>query len=180
MVSYVKSEGYCVNDGSVGDDNMRILVISDTHKSLNRAIELVHEFSGKIDAVIHLGDNVADADFIKREYELPVYVVAGNCDSEGSAPCECIEVFEGRKIFFTHGHHYNVNYHTDRLIQRAESLGADICLFGHTHIPYIEIMSNIIVMNPGSLSQPRGGSRPSYGIIRIENDKIYPMIVPYI
>ena len=161
-------------------DTMRILVISDTHQKLNRAIELVHDFSKRIDAVIHLGDNTDDVDFIKRNYRLPVYVVAGNCDYGSSAPPENVVTFEEKKIYFTHGHSFNVRYNADMVQERAESFGANVCLFGHTHIPYVNIQKNIIVMNPGSLSEPRGGSKPSYGIIKIDNGKIYPMVIPYI
>ncbi len=159
---------------------MRILVISDTHRKLNRAIELVHDFSKRIDAVIHLGDNTDDVDFIRRNYRLPVYTVAGNCDYGSTAPPENIVTFEDKKVFFTHGHAYNVKYNADMVKERAESLGADICLFGHTHMPCVKIERGIIVMNPGSLTEPRGGSKPSYGIIKIENGKIYPMVIPYI
>ncbi|MBO5560069.1 MAG: metallophosphoesterase [Firmicutes bacterium] len=159
---------------------MRILVISDTHRKLNRAIELVHDFSKSIDAVIHLGDNTDDVDFIRRNYRLPVYTVAGNCDYGSTAPPENIVTFEDKKVFFTHGHAYNVKYNADMVKERAESFGADICLFGHTHMPCVKIERGIIVMNPGSLTEPRGGSKPSYGIIKIENGKIYPMVIPYI
>ncbi len=159
---------------------MRILVISDTHRSLNRAIELVHEFSKRIDAVIHLGDNTEDVDFIRRNYRLPVYVVAGNCDYGSTAPHESVVEFEGKKVFFTHGHYYNVKYNADAVTKRALELGADLCLFGHTHAPHLQLGGDVIVMNPGSLSEPRGGSKPSYGIVKIENDRIIPMVIPYI
>ena len=159
---------------------MRILVISDTHRKLNRAVELVHDFSKRIDAVIHLGDNTEDVDFIRRNYRMPVFVVAGNCDYGSSAPHENVVSFEEKKIYFTHGRAFNVRYNADLVKERAESLGADVCLFGHTHVPFIEIQKNIIVMNPGSLSEPRGGSKPSYGIIKIDNGKVYPMVIPFI
>ena len=161
-------------------DTMRILVISDTHRSLNRAIELVHEFSKRIDAVIHLGDNTEDVDFIRRNYRMPVYVVAGNCDYGSTAPHESVVEFDGKKVFFTHGHYYNVKYNADAVTKRARELGADLCLFGHTHAPYLQFGGDVVVMNPGSLSEPRSGSKPSYGIVKIENGKIIPMVIPYI
>lgn len=159
---------------------MRILVISDTHRSTARMVELVHEFSKKIDAIIHLGDNTEDVDYIKRNYKLPVYVVAGNCDYGSTAPHESLLLLGDKKIFITHGHYYNVKYNTTLLVKRAGELNADVCLFGHTHIPYIQIENKVVIMNPGSLSEPRGGSKASYGILKIENDRVFPMVIPYI
>lgn len=159
---------------------MRILVISDTHRGTSRLIGLMHEFSKRVEAVIHLGDNVEDIDFIKKNYRLPVYVVAGNCDYGSSAPHECVLTIEGKKIFITHGHYYDVKYNEDVVTNRAVELGVDACLFGHTHIPYVQIHNSIVIMNPGSLSEPRGGSKPSYGILKIENGRILPMVLPYI
>ncbi len=159
---------------------MRILVLSDTHRNLGRAIELVHDFSKRIDAVIHLGDNAEDIDFIKKNYRLPVYAVAGNCDYGSTAPHESVLTFENTKVFITHGHYYNVKYNADIVSQQAVALGADVCLFGHTHMPYVQVKQNVVIMNPGSLSEPRGGSKPSYGILKIDNGKVYPMIIPYI
>ena len=43
---------------------------------------------------------------------------------------------------------------------------ADICLFGHTHIPYFEIVDGLYVMNPGAVCSN------SYGIIDIEKGAI--------
>ena len=160
---------------------MRILVVSDTHRNTGRFVELMQEFSKKIEAVIHLGDNVEDVDFVKRNYRLPVYVVAGNCDYGGNVPHEVLLHIGGKRVFFTHGHYYNVRYNSvDTLAKRAAEVQADICLFGHTHIPTVQVQNGIIFFNPGSLNEPRGSSRPSYGIIKIENDRICPMAVPYI
>ena len=161
-------------------ETMRILVLSDTHYKTDGAEELLEELNGQINAVIHLGDNTADAAFIKQNYSMPVFVVAGNCDTDDRYPNEMVVKLRGKIIFITHGHRYGVNYGMEKLIHRAQQCGADVCLFGHTHIPYVEIADGMVIMNPGSLSKPRGGSQPSYGIIKIEDEKIYPIIVPYI
>ena len=48
---------------------------------------------------------------------------------------------------------------------------------GYIHERNLEVIKNIVVMNPGSLALPRGGSKESYGIIKIEDNEIYPTIV---
>ena len=39
------------------------------------------------------------------------------------------------KLFVTHGHAYGVKSGLGRLAERAKTLGADVVLYGHTHIP---------------------------------------------
>ncbi len=159
---------------------MRILVLSDTHRSLNRALLLMNDIIYEIDYVFHLGDNTEDAEFLRDNFNVPVLCVAGNCDHDCSVADEEIIELENKKILLTHGHKYGVKYDTaDRLIYRAQEVGADICLFGHTHVPFLALVRGIIVMNPGSLSLPRGNSKASYGIIKIEDNDIYPSIVEW-
>ena len=156
---------------------MRILVIGDTHGNTENILDIMHDLAGRLDAVIHLGDIVSDAEIIKS---VPVHTVAGNCDKNTSAPDEDLLEAEGKLIYITHGHLFNVNYSTKRIEERAKELNADVCLFGHTHIPYLNVDHGHITMNPGSLSEPRGGSQAGYGILKIENGKIIPMLLPYI
>ena len=53
----------------------------------------------------------------------------------------------------------------------------DVILFGHTHISKIEYGSTgILMMNPGSMSEPRLG-KASFGVIVIEDGILTPRIV---
>ena len=159
---------------------MRVLVLSDTHRNMARVVALMKEIKNEIDIIIHLGDNTEDAEFIRRHYNLPVYNVSGNCDSDISVPEDDLVFCGKKKIFITHGHRYGVKYGvTDNVIYRAMEAGADVCLFGHTHIPMHGNISGIEVMNPGSISLPRGGSNPSYGIINIIEDAVFVSVVDY-
>ncbi|MBQ3254094.1 MAG: metallophosphoesterase family protein, partial [Acholeplasmatales bacterium] len=54
------------------------------------------------------------------------------------------------KIYFTHGHMYNVKMTYNTIIYKASSLDASICLFGHTHNPDVFLIDNILFLNPGS------------------------------
>ena len=58
---------------------MKILVLSDSHSTLNfmrRCIDAV-----KPDTIVHLGDHYDDAEAMKEEYpRIPLYQVPGNCD----------------------------------------------------------------------------------------------------
>lgn len=157
---------------------MRILVISDTHRNLRNVYKTINSIENMIDAVIHCGDVTEDAETIRRRYpKLKVFNVRGNCDYDSSVPDEDIFILSGKRIFVTHGHMYGVNWNTDRLCFRAAEAEADVCLYGHTHIPDIENYGTVTIMNPGSISSPRGGSKCSYGIIKIEDGVVTATIV---
>ena len=159
---------------------MRLLVVSDTHRDISRVCRIINDTKGLIDGVIHLGDVVEDADKLRKLYDwLPVYNICGNCDYGTDVPPINVLDFDGKKILITHGHLFGVYYDTTKLVYKAMEAGADIALFGHTHIPYLEKIHNVYVMNPGSLTQPRGGSKPNYAIIKIENGAVIPSLVEY-
>ncbi|MGN1318836.1 MAG: metallophosphoesterase family protein [Lachnospirales bacterium] len=159
---------------------MKILVISDTHRVLNKVYNVIDCIKDNISAVIHCGDVCEDVDILKHRYkDLPIYNVKGNCDYGCSVPSEEVVTLGGKKIFITHGHLYSVNYDISRLCYKGAELGVDVCVFGHTHIPVIEYYNGITILNPGSLTSPRGGSKPSYGILTIENGVLRASIVEY-
>ena len=107
--------------------------------------------------IIHLGDNVQDANEIKRIYTGSIINVRGNCDFNVDAPSERLEVINSKRFFITHGHRYDVKYSLSRLKFRALEQKADVVLFGHTHISQIVYEEGIWFINPGSPSIPRDG-----------------------
>lgn len=108
------------------------------------------------DVVLHLGDNVSDVEIIKKEIGKDVIFVKGNCDIERSAKVEQLIELENKKILMTHGHEYGVKSSLLNLNYRAKELGADIALYGHSHIASIEKHDGVWFVNPGSVSLPRG------------------------
>lgn len=53
-----------------------------------------------------------------------------------------------------------------------EKYNVDILVFGHTHIPFIKNIENQIVINPGSVGQPRdGNNKASFCIIDLKNNQ---------
>ena len=47
----------------------------------------------------------------------------------------------------------------------------DVVMFGHTHVPYIDIGPDLTILNPGSLSFPRQeGRKGSYMILEMDED----------
>ena len=75
-------------------------------------------------------------------------------------------------IFMAHGHRHDVYDTTYHLRREAQTIGAKIALYGHTHVAQCEYIDGIYVMNPGSISRPRLGAK-SYGFIDIDNKGIF-------
>lgn len=77
----------------------------------------------------------------------------------------------------THGHAFSVKSGYQEICREASGQGADIVLFGHTHLPLLEYIEkgtirgvdrNLVLFNPGSLG---GMLDASFGNLSIsEND----------
>lgn len=147
---------------------MIIAVLSDTHRG-KKYIGAAKKIIKDADILIHLGDNIDDAELLEKSFDGKTYIVAGNCDYSTKYPKEGIIEVNGRKIFFTHGDLYGVKSSMNSIYYRGKELEADVVLFGHTHERLVEMEDDIILMNPGSLSLPRLGGR-CIGFIEISED----------
>ena len=153
---------------------MRILVISDSHGRTSK-IEQAIESQSEAKHIFFLGDCVRDIEDYPFIYpDRTFHIVSGNCDFGSLCKSEDSVVLGGKKILFTHGHHLSVKGGIARLRQTAKQQGADIVLFGHTHIATKEYADGIHFVNPGSLSSAREG-RCSYAVIDIESNGIMPI-----
>lgn len=151
---------------------MKLMIASDIHGNLESTkllIEKFHEY--KADRLIILGDiyqgysykDSRDMADLFSTIRTKLYLLKGNCDYMdyiSFSPVGLLEEYvmenNGRYIYFAHGHKGFPNVAFNE---------KDIYCHGHTHIPSIEELSGILVCNPGSISLPRGGFKPSYMII---------------
>jgi putative phosphoesterase len=125
-----------------------------------------------IDAVAYLGDGWDDIHKLMPIYpSIPLYAVAGNCDY-GSGQNALPFNFASRKIIITHGHRFNVKFGYLRISLWAEENEADVCLFGHTHIPDVFYSGRTLMMNPGSISFPNAEYPISYGVVNISENGV--------
>lgn len=131
---------------------MRVLVFSDSHGRVKPMIKAVEKY--RPDAVFHLGDVMADADQLSLAFPtLKLYEVAGNCDFfRQNSPLEQMVYLEGKTIFYLHGHTQSVKTGLDAILMKADSLKADILLFGHTHIRLKKNFEELLVVNPGAVA----------------------------
>lgn len=153
---------------------MKILILSDSHGYLNNFKKILNLYNNKIKYVIHLGDYANDVAEIKPFFKQFEFLnISGNCDFETVLPSEKAFSLCNKNFFITHGNMYKVKSNLVTLSYVAEEKNANICLFGHTHVPTLTNINNILYMNPGSISIPRGGKFCTYGILEIsENEEI--------
>ena len=148
---------------------MLIAVISDSHGNKD-SINKIKKKISNADVLLFLGDGENDLAEITNDFTGEVFAVRGNCDITGKYPEEQILEIQGKKIFICHGHRYNVKYGYNSIYYRGKEIGADIVLFGHSHIPIIEEYNGIILMNPGSISHGMGRLNKTLGYIDLIDD----------
>ncbi len=147
----------------------RIAVFSDTHNMFSR-LPLALERLGKVDMLFHLGDFAIDAERIAADLgDVPFFAVKGNNDSGSVYPKKRIELVEDVWIMLVHGDGYHTLY---QLIDQARENRCGAVLFGHTHVPLLQADGSLLVVNPGSISLPRQGSKPSCALLEVEGGDI--------
>lgn len=163
---------------------MTLLVLSDSHGRPDLIEEAIRRV--RPDGILFAGDGLRD--LTRVELPCPLWAVSGNCDwlsapliRSGSAfepQTEELVTVEGIRILLTHGHKYGVKSGPTAAAYRALELGADILVYGHTHVPVeyrlppaeggSEERKPLILFNPGSIGDRDG----SFGTITIRKGVI--------
>ncbi len=158
---------------------MKVLVVSDSH-GRNDLVRKAISQEAPIDMLIHAGDVEGDLEKVLgpgRDYS--IRAVSGNMDWGFGLEAALSFDMGPHKVFLTHGHHYGVSYTMANLREAAEKAGADVAIFGHTHMPFMEEQNDILLLNPGSVSKPRqAGLKKTYAVIQI-NDQTGAMKVRF-
>jgi putative phosphoesterase len=143
-------------------EKRKALIMSDNHGDL-QVIDTVIQ-GNAADAIFHCGD------WCERLERLPrgVHLVRGNCDDDPRIPEERIVPWGMFRILVVHGHRYQVKNSLLSLKYKAEEVGANLILFGHSHQPLCIQDGEKIFLNPGSLIHPRGYPRATYAVMEWE------------
>ncbi|ANU48425.1 YfcE family phosphodiesterase [Enterocloster clostridioformis] len=165
---------------------MKIMFASDIHGSAyycRRMLDIYSESgAGRLvilgDLLYHGPRNDLPREYAPKEViamlnplKNQIYAIRGNCDTEVDQmvlefPILAdygLLVLEGKVFYATHGHVYN----QDRLPTLQDG---DILIHGHTHILKAETIKaeggrHITVLNPGSVSIPKGGNPNTYAVL---------------
>jgi len=152
---------------------MKIGVISDTHLP-NAGAELPGELLKelrKVDLIIHAGDHCEEKFLNKLKSIAEVKTIAGNRDSyqlQKKLKDKLTFKAAGKKISVIHGHQFRGKNILQGL--NYNFIDSDIIVFGHTHRPFNERVSDKLFFNPGSPTDKRLEKNYTFGIIEIEEE----------
>lgn len=150
-------------------EEQTIIVMSDSHGDRGVVEDIKNRYQGKVAAIFHNGDSELDSTDPVWE---GIQVVAGNMDFYGGYPDRLVTQLGDARIAQTHGHLQMINFGFQKLDFWAQEEAADICLYGHLHVPEAWMEGKTLFVNPGSVSQPRGVIKERlYAKIRISQDK---------
>jgi len=155
---------------------LTFLVASDTHGRADLLLEAFRR--ARPDGVLFLGDGLRDLNVLPADITLRA--VRGNCDwtAREDAPPVRVEEIAGYRVYMTHGHLQGVKLSLDAAIENAVAAGADVLLYGHTHVPFEKtcpvgsligetvLIKPLLVLCPGSLGQPPDG-HPSFATLTL-------------
>jgi uncharacterized protein len=140
---------------------MKIAIISDTHDNvpnLEKALQWMNV--NGIDQIIHCGDLCAPSileSVLAPHFSRPIHMVFGNVEDRDLLP-EVVVNFpnvkhygdigevelDGKKIAFVH--------FPEKAKELARSGRYDIVFYGHTHLPWEEMVGGTKIANPGTLA----------------------------
>ena len=157
-----------------------LLAFGDSHRYpivLAEMAEIIRREQPRL--FVHTGDNYVDFQRLLKKTKLPGYGVLGNCDSRfiTGAQEELVFAYQGFNILLTHGHQYRAKHSQSLLVQRARDLGVQAVIFGHSHVQLAREEEGILLVNPGSIPLPRGGSDSGYAKIYVKNNKLLVQLI---
>ena len=153
----------------------RIGVIADTHGLYDPAVE--RHFAGVTD-ILHAGD-IGDTNVIERLMRLaPVTAVSGNVDDyeKSGFPRRVILRRHGCKIALCH-----ILYEKGIMTKEARAWldqeQPDVCVFGHSHRPALDLHGKTVLFNPGSAGPKRFSLPRGVGLLTIDRRGATPSLI---
>lgn len=143
----------------------RIGVVSDTHGYFHPRLP---ELLRGVEFILHAGD-IGGGAILERLGEIaPVLAITGNVD-----PLPTPEIPERReietpiaRIGMAHGHLGDApSMDRVRMVRSFAAFRPDIVVYGHSHIPLLELVQGVRVFNPGAAGRARFGLKPCIGIV---------------
>lgn len=147
----------------------KLLILSDSHGKSNYNEIIENE---KFDYVIHCGDSQFPYDSLElSNIDLKV---KGNCDFDSKFELEIMKEIENiGLVYVLHGHTKGVNFGINELKNYCIDKGVSLCLYGHTHVLYVDydITNDLLIINPGSTTQSRSKYPCTYVTLCYDNTK---------
>lgn len=150
---------------------MRVVVLSDTHapRRWKSCPPAVAEHLRRADVILHAGDVCVAPVLDELAQYAPVTAVLGNNDgpdvAEWGAPETAEFELEGLRVAMVHDSGQATG-RTARMRRRFP--GADLVVFGHSHIPVDATGDGVRIFNPGSPTDRRRQPHGTVGLLRVE------------
>ncbi|MCK9172573.1 MAG: metallophosphoesterase [Desulfuromonas thiophila] len=159
---------------------MKLAVVSDSHwRNVADGQELVENLLtgpfATADAVLHAGDLVTP-DAVLLFAPLPLYAVAGNCDSGSDLPTRRLLRFGRWRIGLVHGWGPPAGLE-QRVLQVFADQTIDVLVFGHSHVPLCRRIGSLLLLNPGSLTAGRGAMRRSAALLYLGDQDVRAEVI---
>jgi uncharacterized protein len=154
---------------------VRVVVLADTHapRRWRACPPRVAEQLRGADLILHAGDVCTAPVLAELAEYAPVVAVLGNNDGPdvarwGAAATAELEL-EGLSVAMVHDSGPAVG----RLARMRRAFpGADLVVFGHSHIPLDESAHGLRIFNPGSPTDRRREPHGTLGVLRIESGRL--------
>ena len=147
---------------------MKVVVFSDAHGN-KTIVERIISFNPDADYLVSLGDSELPINFLM---DLDIIAIKGNYPRDGGFVFESTLKVGNKELFLTNGHKYGVHKSLKKLLHHAFQIECDIVLYGHTHIARVDKVNNLLLINPGSIKNPRSKIVSSYLILNITKESV--------
>jgi uncharacterized protein len=154
------------------DEVVRVVVLADTHapRRWRACPPRVAEQLRGADLILHAGDVCTASVLAELAEYAPVTAVLGNNDGPdvarwGAAATAEVDL-DGLRVAMVH----DAGPAVGRLARmRRRFPGADLVVFGHSHIPLDESSCGLRIFNPGSPTDRRRQPHGTLGVLRIDS-----------
>jgi uncharacterized protein len=154
---------------------VRVVVLSDTHAPRRWRVcpPTVAGYLRQAGLILHAGDVCTAPVLTELAGYAPVTAVVGNNDEPGvaqwGATATAELVLDGLRVAMVH----DSGAAAGRMARlRRRFPGADLVVFGHSHIPLDESGPGLRIFNPGSPTDRRRQPHGTLGVLEIEDGRL--------
>jgi hypothetical protein len=148
---------------------VKIGIISDTHGIVHP--QAFRVFEG-VDHILHTGDIGTDDVLIELAALAPVTAIHGNAD-----PYELQVRYPAEQAMCLGGVTFLLRHQAlagqtplKEAMESALRVGAEVLVFGHSHIPFCRVMNEILFFNPGGGGKKRFSLPRSVGLMEVSSE----------
>jgi putative phosphoesterase len=157
----------------------RVAVVADTHlpRGGRRLPDRCLAELERADLVLHAGDIVAASVLEELRAFAPVEAVLGNMDEPALAtrlPEQRVVEVAGLRIGMVHVPGPAAGRETGLL---GRFPGCDAIVYGHTHVPQVDRLEDVWILNPGSPTERRRAPVRSMLVLEVEDGEVRPELV---